>query len=112
MDVSRPFFALENPPQKVVQEGTSKLSEEESMLPMVFGNLAQKRDRIGIATPRRMRDPHHLRAVQKLPCLICERAPCHAHHIKFAQRFGLSIKVSDEFVVPLCSVHHDELHEV
>jgi hypothetical protein len=30
--------------------------------------------------------------------------------VKFAQRSGLSIKVSDEFVVPLCSVHHDELH--
>lgn len=65
---------------------------------------------LGIATPRRMRDPDHLRAVRKLPCLICERTPCHAHHIKFAQRAGLSIKVSDEFTVPLCSVHHDELH--
>ena len=31
-------------------------------------------------------------------------------HVTFAQRLGLSIKVSDEFVVPLCSVHHDELH--
>jgi DNA recombination protein Rad52 len=65
---------------------------------------------LGIGTPRRMRDPDHLRAVRKLPCLICERAPCHAHHVKFAQRPGLSIKVSDEFAVPLCSVHHDELH--
>jgi len=51
-----------------------------------------------------------LRRARKLPCLICERAPCHAHNVKFAQRPGLTIKVSDEFVVPLCSVHHDELH--
>ena len=65
---------------------------------------------LAIPSPRRMRDPDHLRAVRKLPCMICERTPCHAHHIKFAQRPGLSIKVSDEFVVPLCSVHHDELH--
>ena len=65
---------------------------------------------LSIATPRRMRDPEHLRSVRKLSCLICDRAPCHAHHVKFAQRPGLSMKVSDEFVVPLCSVHHDELH--
>ena len=76
----------------------------------ITGAPRVNKSRLAIATPRRLRAPDHLRAVRKLPCLICDRAPCHAHHVKFAQRSGLSIKVSDEFVVPLCSVHHDELH--
>ena len=63
-----------------------------------------------IATPRRFRDKAHLWAVSAKPCLICGREPSHAHHLKFAQSHGLSQKVSDEFVVPLCSIHHDELH--
>ena len=33
-----------------------------------------------------------------------------AHHLRFAQSRGLSLKVSDEFTVPLCRVHHRELH--
>ena len=63
-----------------------------------------------IATQRRFRDKAHLRTVSGLPCLVCGQEPCHAHHLKFAQSHGLAQKVSDEFVVPLCAVHHDELH--
>jgi DNA recombination protein Rad52 len=65
---------------------------------------------LAIATPRRFRDKAHLRAVSAKPCLICGRQPSHAHHLKFAQSHGLAQKVSDEFVVPLCAIHHDELH--
>ncbi|MBL6939309.1 MAG: DUF968 domain-containing protein [Alphaproteobacteria bacterium] len=65
---------------------------------------------LAISTARRMRDKAHLRRVAALPCLVCQTAPCHAHHIKYAQPHGLGQKVSDEFVVPLCSVHHGELH--
>jgi len=46
-----------------------------------------------------------------LPCLICGRNRAHAHHLKFAQPTALGRKVSDEFTVPLCSVHHRELHQ-
>ncbi|MBU6299844.1 MAG: DUF968 domain-containing protein [Alphaproteobacteria bacterium] len=63
-----------------------------------------------IGHERRLRDRAHLKSVAKLPCLICNRQPCHPHHLKFAQRRGLGQKVSDEFVVPLCAVHHGELH--
>jgi DNA recombination protein Rad52 len=63
-----------------------------------------------IATDRRYRDKSHLRAVAAQPCLICGRVPSHAHHLKFAQSHGVAQKVSDEFVVPLCAMHHDELH--
>jgi len=63
-----------------------------------------------IGTSRRYRDKAHLRTVSGKPCLICGQEPCHAHHLKFAQSHGLAQKVSDEFVVPLCALHHDELH--
>src|SRR4029079_5244599 len=48
--------------------------------------------------------------VAQLACLVCGRAPSHAHHIRYAQTRALGLKVSDEFTVPLCSVHHDEIH--
>jgi DNA recombination protein Rad52 len=63
-----------------------------------------------VGTERRLRDPNHLDYVRSHACLICGRNPVHAHHLKFAQPKGLAMKVSDEFTVPLCAVHHDELH--
>jgi hypothetical protein len=65
-----------------------------------------------ISEPRRRRDKSHLRFVAKQPCLICERLPCDAHHLRFAQARGLGLKVSDEFTVPLCRGHHREVHRV
>lgn len=62
------------------------------------------------AVTRRVRDKDHLRHVATLPCLICEQLPSHAHHLTFAQPRGLGLKVSDEFVAPLCAIHHNELH--
>jgi hypothetical protein len=40
---------------------------------------------------------------------IC-RHPCEAHHLRLAQPRALGRKVSDEFTVPLCRIHHDEIH--
>jgi hypothetical protein len=37
-----------------------------------------------ISETRRRRDKSHLRFVAKQPCLICERLPCDAHHLRFA----------------------------
>jgi len=51
-----------------------------------------------------------VRFVASQPCLICGRAPSHAHHIRYAQSRGLSLKVSDEFTVPLCATHHRQIH--
>lgn len=63
-----------------------------------------------IGEPRRVRSAEHLRAVAKEPCLICGRQPSHAHHLRFMQPRAIGRKVSDEFTVPLCSFHHDEVH--
>jgi hypothetical protein len=60
-------------------------------------------------TPRR-RDKKHLRFVSRQPCLVCGRAPSDAHHLRFAEPRALGAKVSDEFTVPLCRVHHRALH--
>jgi hypothetical protein len=60
--------------------------------------------------PRRLRDKEHLKFVARQPCLICERQPADAHHLRFAQLRALGRKVSDEFTVPLCRTHHREVH--
>jgi len=63
-----------------------------------------------ISKPVRERDPNHLRFVARQPCLICGRSSSDAHHIKFAEQRAMGRKVSDRFTVPLCRLHHRELH--
>jgi hypothetical protein len=58
----------------------------------------------------RKRNKAHLVFVASQPCLICQRTPCDAHHLKFAQPKALGRKVGDEFTVPVCRDHHHELH--
>lgn len=68
------------------------------------------KSQLAIATEKRLRHKGHLLMVGAKPCLICGEMPSHAHHVTFAQPRGLSLKVSDEFTVPLCAVHHNLLH--
>jgi len=63
-----------------------------------------------IGEPKRIRSREHLRFVARQPCLICGRTPSQAHHVRYAQSRGLALKVSDEFTVPLCAIHHTENH--
>ena len=58
----------------------------------------------------RMRDKDHRKFVSTQPCLVCGRTPADPHHLRFAQPRALGRKVSDEFTVPVCRVHHRELH--
>jgi ERF superfamily len=67
---------------------------------------------LGFPETRRLRDKGHIKWVSNHPCLICGRQPCEAHHLRFAQPRALGRRVSDEFTVPLCRVHHRELHRV
>jgi len=60
--------------------------------------------------PRRTRDKAHIKFVCQQPCLVCGRQPADAHHLRLAQVPALGRKVSDEFTVPLCRVHHREAH--
>jgi hypothetical protein len=63
-----------------------------------------------VSRTRRIRDKRHLEFVMTQPCLACGRHPCEAHHLRFAQPRALGRRVSDEFTVPLCRIHHDEIH--
>ena len=41
---------------------------------------------------------------------MCGRVPSDPHHLTFTQPRALASRVSDEFIVPVCRVHHRELH--
>ena len=58
----------------------------------------------------RLRDKEHRRYLTTQPCVVCGRTPSEAHHIRFAQPRALGRKVSDEYTVPVCRLHHRELH--
>ena len=60
--------------------------------------------------PRRLRDKLHREFVAAQPCVVCGRQPSDAHHLRFTQPRALGRKVSDEFTVPLCRMHHREIH--
>ena len=60
--------------------------------------------------PKRLRNSEHLKFVTNHACLFCGRMPSQAHHVRYAQPRAMSRKVSDEWTVPLCNTHHDDLH--
>jgi hypothetical protein len=67
---------------------------------------------LAISKPRRYRNKEHLRYVARQACLICGRQPSDPHHLRYAQPRALGRKASDEFTVPLCRVHHREVHRL
>ena len=75
-----------------------------------FGPGKIQKSELTISELRRHRDKAHLKFVASHPCLICERSPSDAHHVRFAQARAMGRKVSDEFTVPLCRVHHRDNH--
>jgi hypothetical protein len=68
------------------------------------------KSKLTFGEPRRLRDKVHLKYVATQPCLICGRSPADAHHLRFTQPRAMGLKVSDEFTVPLCRIHHRDLH--
>jgi hypothetical protein len=63
-----------------------------------------------LGKPVRERNRQHLKFVGTQPCLICGRTPSDAHHLRFAEQRTLGRKVSDRYTVPVCRLHHRELH--
>lgn len=66
--------------------------------------------RFALPKELRRRRKSHLLFVREQPCLICQQTSSDVHHLKFAQPRPLGRMVSDEFTVPLCRVHHQDLH--
>src|SRR5262249_27382787 len=58
----------------------------------------------------RLRDKDHRKFVLRQACLVCGRVPSDPHHLTFTQSRALGRRVSDEFIVPICRLHHRELH--
>jgi len=74
------------------------------------GSRAGSRRTRLVAKTIRLRDKEHRTFVSRQPCLVCGRAPTDPHHLRFAQPPALGRKVSDEFTVPVCRLHHREIH--
>jgi DNA recombination protein Rad52 len=75
-------------------------------------NTGIDKSELAIGPPKRIRDVKHLQFVASQPCLVCGRTPAQAHHLRFAQLRSMGSKVSDEWTVPLCLLHHRTLHDV
>jgi hypothetical protein len=77
--------------------------------PSVAEDADAGRPRLAAKTIR-LRDKEHRKFVSTQPCVVCGRTPADPHHLRFAQPHALGRKTSDEFTVPLCRLHHNELH--
>jgi hypothetical protein len=86
------------------------LKEEPTDGSMILCDQPSAPSRRVVAKTIRLRDNEHCKYVATQACLICGRIPSEAHHIRFAQPRALGRKVSDEYTVPVCRLHHRELH--
>jgi hypothetical protein len=106
--------------QNVEAAFEAKLSQFENTAPDRSSDAQQANDQcsqpsiakevVAINKPVRERDREHLRFLASQPCLVCGRAPSDAHHLKFAEQRAMGRKVSDKFTVPICRLHHRDLH--
>ncbi len=84
--------------------------ESQAATPVILSRTAQACRRRVAPKTIRLRDKEHCKFVATQPCVVCGRSPTEAHHIRFAQPRALGRKVSDEYTVPVCRLHHRELH--
>ena len=85
-------------------------SEDPAVGPIILPARRTARRRGVAAKTIRLRDKEHCKFIATQPCVVCGRTPTEAHHIRFAQPRALGRKVSDEYTVPLCRLHHRDLH--
>ena len=105
--------AQERDPLASTSESGAEAGERSESGSQAAGSQAQNRvDKsvLALGEARRLRDKEHLKYVASRSCLVCGRQPSEPHHVRFAQKPAFGRKVSDEFTVPLCRLHHRELH--
>jgi hypothetical protein len=100
----------ENPEPPVGKSFITMIEDAVAVTPPVTSDNASVRHRRVAAKTIRLRDKEHCKFVRTEPCVVCGRAPTEAHHIRFAQPRALGRKVSDEYTVPVCRLHHRDLH--
>ncbi|HHN8388108.1 DUF968 domain-containing protein [Morganella morganii] len=54
--------------------------------------------------------PTYLQWVKKQPCCVCGQQADDPHHIIGHGAGGMGTKAHDIFTIPLCRIHHNELH--
>lgn len=62
-----------------------------------------------------VRDPHYLAWIRTLPCIRCDRPsgfPTEAHHQPAVGHSSVGSKCDDTRAIPLCTVHHAQLHRI
>ena len=110
--------SVEEPADSVPEDGSATASEQifvelmeaSAAAPIILPQKPEARRRRVAAKTIRLRDKEHCKFVAAQPCVLCGRTPSEAHHIRFAQPRAVGRKVSDEYTVPVCRLHHRELH--
>ena len=87
-----------------------ELMEASVAAPIIMPQKPEARRRRVAAKTIRLRDKEHCKFVATQPCVVCGRTPSEAHHIRFAQPRAIGRKVSDEYTVSICRLHHGDLH--
>ena len=100
----------EGPASPVEKPFVAPIEDAVAVAPPVISDNASARRRRVAAKTIRLRDKEHCKFVASQPCIVCGRTPSEAHHIRFAQSRTLGRKVSNEYTVPVCRVHHRDLH--
>jgi len=100
----------EDPDPPVGMPFVTTIEDAVAVAPPVTSDNASARRRRVVAKTIRLRDKEHCKFVRTEPCVVCGRAPAEPHHIRFAQPRALGRKVSDEYTVPVCRLHHRNLH--
>jgi len=105
-------LAGHGPPHAVPnQTAVSGASDARQKSPVRASKKQSRSEAIrALGKPVRLRDRDHRRFVVRQACLVCGRVPSDPHHLTFTQPRALGRRVSDEFIVPVCRVHHRELH--
>jgi ERF superfamily len=100
----------EDPEPPVEKPIVATIEDAVEVAPPTTSDDASARRRRVAAKTIRLRDKEHCKFVAAQPCIVCGRTPSEAHHIRFAQPRALGRKVSDEYTVPICRLHHRDLH--
>ena len=59
----------------------------------------------------RLRSKKRMQAARDLGCCICKNPVADAHHLRtVGHKRAASLKNGDNYTIPLCRLHHDELH--
>ena len=110
--------SVEEPAGSVAGDGSAttsdqifvELMEAPVAAPIIVSQKSEARRRRVAAKTIRLRDKEHCKYVATQPCVVCGSTPSEAHHVRFAQPRAIGRKVSNEYTVPVCRLHHRDLH--